>query len=338
MRGHLTREEAGRYRYRTLSPEELLAVDDHVAVCTQCSADLGRVAEWRGSVSDWTRDPHLTYEQIAGYVDGRLTGIDRDAVHWHAADCERCRTELVDLQEFARELAGPGWRARLSGWILVLRHLLSRLPFGGTQTGTADTDRGTAIFGRLDSIRKTGTPPRPRFDAAEDALLRALPLGASPSLSLGAPTRERRVGLDPVMMHGRGNITPEERALVERYAAALTRLTPQERAVIVARVEKNVRLQEIAAAFGNISIGEAHIRVMRAFRHLAHEMELWLEASSLDQTAEADIALAGFVPAGFARLDEVEREFQTLVDANPRSLIARRLLMSLKDVRRSDAD
>jgi RNA polymerase sigma-70 factor (ECF subfamily) len=59
---------------------------------------------------------------------------------------------------------------------------------------------------------------------------------------------------------------------LERYEAALTRLRPEEREAIVARVEMDGSYQEVAQALGKCSADAARMAVSRALLRLAEEM------------------------------------------------------------------
>ena len=60
---------------------------------------------------------------------------------------------------------------------------------------------------------------------------------------------------------------------VERYEAALTRLRPEEREAIIARVEMDCTYQEVAFALGKSSADAARMTVSRALVRLAEEMQ-----------------------------------------------------------------
>jgi RNA polymerase sigma-70 factor (ECF subfamily) len=62
------------------------------------------------------------------------------------------------------------------------------------------------------------------------------------------------------------------REAVERYEAALTRLRPEDREAIVARIEMDGSYQEVAQALGKPSADAARMAVSRALLRLAEEM------------------------------------------------------------------
>lgn len=92
---------------------DLLAADDHLAKCEQCREKLGAtvpVAEaWqtlRASLASESQQPeHLSYEELAAYVDEKLSGVQREAVESHVEICRMCGAELQDLRAFSLELA-----------------------------------------------------------------------------------------------------------------------------------------------------------------------------------------------------------------------------------------
>lgn len=81
-------------------------------------------------------------------------------------------------------------------------------------------------------------------------------------------------GLDSVQLEAAGS--PLEEAIgqetVERYEAALQRLKPEEREVIIARVEMDCSYEELAEALGKPSPDAARKAAQRALVRLAEEM------------------------------------------------------------------
>lgn len=74
------------------------------------------------------------------------------------------------------------------------------------------------------------------------------------------------------------SVSPLEAAIgseaAERYEAALLRLRPEEREMIVARVEMGNSYQQIAATQGKASADAARMAVARALVRLAEEMDI----------------------------------------------------------------
>jgi len=85
-------------------------------------------------------------------------------------------------------------------------------------------------------------------------------------------------GLDESDRYADSRASPLEEAIgteaLERYEAALQRLKPEEREIIVARVEMQQSYQQIAAAHGKSSPDAARMAVTRALVRLAEEMDV----------------------------------------------------------------
>jgi hypothetical protein len=120
MSKHLDGRQLEMFRRRSGSAEELLAIDDHLALCTSCRLrvreSLGRP---EGPLSTAfgpdEESEHLTYKQLADYVRGRRLD-DPGTVEAHLEACDLCRAESQDLQQFAADVSRVGRSApRVSG-------------------------------------------------------------------------------------------------------------------------------------------------------------------------------------------------------------------------------
>lgn len=111
MNGHVDVDALDRYLRRAASPEELLAIDAHLASCDRCHAAVASAA---GSIRlpPPEGEPHLTYDELEAFVDGRADDVERELVEGHAALCDLCRRELTDLQR-VRDAMRP--KPRTSG-------------------------------------------------------------------------------------------------------------------------------------------------------------------------------------------------------------------------------
>ena len=109
MSKHVTAEQIAQYKNKLISPGELLAFDRHMSQCGDCRSQLASPANVRKLFSGLeaaARAPeHLSYDQIAGYVDGKCDDTDREIVESHVELCERCATELGDLAGFAETMS-----------------------------------------------------------------------------------------------------------------------------------------------------------------------------------------------------------------------------------------
>src|ERR1700678_3288885 len=74
---------------------------------------------------------HLSYEQLAGYVDSSLEPTEAELVRAHTELCARCAGELRELNTFAVGLkeqerpAKAGAWERFTGWVKIPRHALA---------------------------------------------------------------------------------------------------------------------------------------------------------------------------------------------------------------------
>jgi len=110
---HLSPVQIEDWRRRRLAPHELLRADDHLACCVECrqrietalSQGVGEMALYAQLSADADGSSHLSFEQRAGYVDGLLTGDERQMVKDHLVACARCATVVDDLRVFRNGIA-----------------------------------------------------------------------------------------------------------------------------------------------------------------------------------------------------------------------------------------
>jgi hypothetical protein len=145
MAEHLVPEEIEQYQRRTLTPAQLLRVDDHIASCASCRSLVARsqpTAEAMHALrvdlcATAGREPeHLDYERLAAYIDGELDAVEREVAESHTAVCASCATAVQELRSFqaligtrpAREYSPApdpgGWhRVRRFGFLPPLKPL-----------------------------------------------------------------------------------------------------------------------------------------------------------------------------------------------------------------------
>jgi RNA polymerase sigma-70 factor (ECF subfamily) len=171
------------------------------------------------------------------------------------------RGDAEAVNELFTRYLGPlrRWaRGRLPRWTRDLRD-------------TDDLVQETLLqtLGRLDSFE-------PRHEGALQAYLRQAVVNR-------IRDEVRRVARRPVAAvletdHADPAVSPLEEAIgreaVGRYEAALARLGPEEREMVVARVEMGNSYQQIAAAHGKPSADAARMAVARALVRLAAEMDV----------------------------------------------------------------
>jgi anti-sigma factor RsiW len=113
---HISVNKIEQYRKRRLSAGELLALDDHLAACEDCRAQIASPSEPYLAPTQWlpaleTEEfEHPVYEQFAAYVDGQLDSVEREIVESHLSCCQQCSRELSDLETLKAQI-----NSRLAG-------------------------------------------------------------------------------------------------------------------------------------------------------------------------------------------------------------------------------
>src|SRR5579862_2756791 len=96
---HLTDEQVQRYIDRAVSPQELLAIDDHFESCVACHArcypEERRRSDFAALWSDLDSRmrasvEHVTYEQLSSLLSGDVDEAERARVEEHLAACPMC--------------------------------------------------------------------------------------------------------------------------------------------------------------------------------------------------------------------------------------------------------
>src|SRR5437016_1794684 len=102
---HPSQLEMREYGRRTLPAAAMLAIDDHIAGCDDCRRVLRECEPMAdpAQVLAQLGEPHLSYEEIENYVEGRA-GSDGLRIEAHLGLCPHCRKEADDLREFARSV------------------------------------------------------------------------------------------------------------------------------------------------------------------------------------------------------------------------------------------
>jgi Putative zinc-finger len=110
---HLSPDQLEKYRTGKLAGADLMAADDHIAVCPECRNHLSRPlvleSRWRAVaqgilLTAAPETPHVSYEQLSHYVDGAATPVEAAQLELHIRDCATCRAEMEDLRRFVQEL------------------------------------------------------------------------------------------------------------------------------------------------------------------------------------------------------------------------------------------
>lgn len=108
--GHLNQESMEKYQSRSLAGEELQAADRHLSGCGSCRrALLARMGPVRlpEELAEMQEPLHPSFEQITAYIDGALSGADKEQVEGHTFICASCSREIADLKRLDARLAAP---------------------------------------------------------------------------------------------------------------------------------------------------------------------------------------------------------------------------------------
>lgn len=120
MTEHLAQEQIEEYRRQSLPASELLSVSDHLFECGACRQQVERglggdheflmirsgiFDELVGAAPPASLSVHLSVEQSADYVDGKLSGDELRSITDHLSRCEQCEVATEDLRVFSRQLA-----------------------------------------------------------------------------------------------------------------------------------------------------------------------------------------------------------------------------------------
>lgn len=112
MSSHLTKKQFAAFQQQALSAAELLALDEHLASCEACrqhlNAAVGGDASFAMLQAESLQDnppAHLAFEQMAGFVEGRLDQEALQIAQDHLAVCPVCRAATEDLRSFSQIVA-----------------------------------------------------------------------------------------------------------------------------------------------------------------------------------------------------------------------------------------
>lgn len=109
MTEHLSNADLARYARGVATPSEMLALDDHLALCDACRTRAAATAQATTQLSSLKADyssiaaaapDHLTHEELAALVEGTLDEVEEDVLRAHLVICTECTREESGLREF----------------------------------------------------------------------------------------------------------------------------------------------------------------------------------------------------------------------------------------------
>src|SRR5689334_18721015 len=98
MPEHLPSQMIEQFIARKLAPADLLTVAQHLAVCDHCRAQSNQLKNTNSGVlylrgnlqEEFAEHSHLSYEQLAAFVDSSLNQAERETAAKHIAACGAC--------------------------------------------------------------------------------------------------------------------------------------------------------------------------------------------------------------------------------------------------------
>lgn len=104
MSQHLLQQDIESYLKRTMSPDELLIADDHLVECDLCFRKItvsksapSATVSLQNTFLQNVEDDHLTYQQMASYIDDVTDDIEKEIVEVHKKVCCDCALQLDEL-------------------------------------------------------------------------------------------------------------------------------------------------------------------------------------------------------------------------------------------------
>lgn len=111
MSQHLSQSDIKNFLDQTLGSTGLLRVDSHLADCEECGEQIAHIRMSTNmavlSPKELFKDDaesHLTYEQLAAYVDREINDVEREIVDVHREVCRDCASQIDDLFDLRNTL------------------------------------------------------------------------------------------------------------------------------------------------------------------------------------------------------------------------------------------
>jgi hypothetical protein len=185
--GHLTSEARAAYWERTLAPQALLEVSDHLQECTSCRQELLRDKPPFGLTGSGAES--ISYEELVAWMEGDLEPAARRELAERISNSSRTSIELVNLLRFRdemnelpagayspaappRSIWGPTWVLPLAAGLALGLAFLWLTTIGRERSGrVAFVDQGKQLVVRQNgAIPVLGELPDDLQQAVRDAV------------------------------------------------------------------------------------------------------------------------------------------------------------------------
>src|SRR5215470_3565241 len=190
---------------------EFLYVSDHLASCEACRRQIEKALgenaaffllqskmlhELAGHLPSTAGSSHLTFEQMAAYINGSLTSEEQRVAKDHLAACEPCALAVTDLYEFRHEVApeldrayhpatapaAESWRRRIGTFLTAAFPRSPALAFGSALAALLLIVTGLLLW----QTRRKQEAPREIVTTTPTPFV--APTGASAEIPTGSPT------------------------------------------------------------------------------------------------------------------------------------------------------
>ena len=142
-----------------------------------------------GRMRDETSTDHLSADHFAAFLDGRLTGADRERAVRHFTGCAECREELTELRDMlsvARRPSSRRWVVAAAAAVIFAVVLMPRIrgDTAGDGAGRVRTDEGLRLPSGTSAIAVVAPPDQAVVEGRLELSWRSAGVGATYSVTV----------------------------------------------------------------------------------------------------------------------------------------------------------